>query len=151
MTEHRCVCLSVDTRAADFQLQVTDIEAGAPVMAAAISPDSRIVTLQRSPERLEFVSRDSPNLFVQSAWRGKSAITGFFWARSADCDFVMVTSGGLELYTLAADRQVWRCTCSPLLNVKPPSRSCHTLRTIAARPSLCRVAVCIRRASMEVF
>ena len=41
----------------------------------------------------------------QGSWKGKSAIIGFFWTASADCDFVMVTRGGLELYTLAADRQ----------------------------------------------
>lgn len=85
---------------------MTEIEAGAPIIAAGVSPDGRVVALQRTPERLEFVSRDSPNLFVQSAWRGKQAITGFFWARAAGCDFVMVTAAGLELYTLAADRQV---------------------------------------------
>lgn len=42
---------------------------------------------------------------MQGSWKGKSAIIGFFWAAAADCDFVMVTHAGLELYTLAADRQ----------------------------------------------
>lgn len=42
---------------------------------------------------------------MQASWKGKSAIIGFFWAAAADCNFVMVTSAGLELYTLAADRQ----------------------------------------------
>lgn len=42
---------------------------------------------------------------LQGSWKGKSAIIGFFWAKAADCDFVMVTRAGLELYTLAADRQ----------------------------------------------
>ena len=45
---------------------------------------------------------------LQGSWKGKSAIIGFFWAKAADCDFVMVTRAGLEIYTLAADRQV--CT-----------------------------------------
>ena len=52
---------------------------------------------------------------LQGSWKGKSAIIGFFWAAAADCDFVMVTRGGLELYTLAADRQA----C--------PSRHCYVL------------------------
>ncbi len=85
---------------------MTEIEPGPPVLAAGVSPDGRIVTLQRTPERLEFMARDSPNMFVQSTWRGKQAVTGFFWARAAACDFVMVTAAGLELHTLAADRQV---------------------------------------------
>ncbi len=95
-----------DTIESTNLLQVTEMEPGPPIVAAAVSPDGRLVALQRTPERLEFVSRDSPNLFVQSALRGKHAITGFFWARASGCDFVMVTNAGLELYTLAADRQV---------------------------------------------
>ncbi len=88
------------------------------MLAAAVSPDGRIVTLQRTPERLEFMARDSPNMFVQSTWRGKHAVTGFFWARAAACDFVMVTAAGLELHTLAADRQV----CLLLQNVSQESQ-----------------------------
>lgn len=86
--------------------QDTEIEPGPPIIAAGISLDGRIITLQRSPAHLEFVARDSPNIFLQSSWRGKSAIIGFFWAAAVDCDFVMVTGTGLELYSLAADRQV---------------------------------------------
>jgi hypothetical protein len=42
---------------------------------------------------------------MQSSWRGKSAVIGFFWAAAEGCDFVMVTRDGLETYTLCADRQ----------------------------------------------
>ena len=46
---------------------------------------------------------------LQSSWRGKSAIIGFFWVATDACDFVMVTSAGLELYMLSPDRQA-RCS-----------------------------------------
>jgi hypothetical protein len=82
------------------------IEPGAPVIAAATSLDGRIIALQRSAASIEFVARDSPNIFLQGSWRGKSAVIGFFWASAAECDLVMVTRSGLELYSLAADRQV---------------------------------------------
>ena len=41
----------------------------------------------------------------QGSYKGKSPIIGFFWAAAADCDFVMVTRAGLEIYTLTGDRQ----------------------------------------------
>ena len=49
----------------------------------------------------------SPTAMVhmQGSYKGKSPIIGFFWAAAADCDFVMVTRAGLEIYTLTADRQ----------------------------------------------
>ena len=42
---------------------------------------------------------------MQGSYKGKSPIIGFFWAAAADCDFVMVTRAGLEIYTLTGDRQ----------------------------------------------
>ncbi|BDA50765.1 hypothetical protein COCOBI_16-4430 [Coccomyxa sp. Obi] len=41
---------------------------------AGVSLDGRIVTLQWTPERLQFIARDSPNMFVQSTWHGKHAV-----------------------------------------------------------------------------
>jgi hypothetical protein len=45
--------------------QETEIEPGPPIISAGVSPDGRLLTLQRSPMHLEFVARDSPNMFLQ--------------------------------------------------------------------------------------
>lgn len=42
---------------------------------------------------------------LQGPWKGKEAVMGFFWAKAADCDFVIVTKAGLEIYTLLGTRQ----------------------------------------------
>ena len=66
-------------------------------------------------------------LCLQGSWKGKSAIIGFFWAKAAECDFVMVTRAGLEIYTLAADRQVCtqcfcQCALIPMIGVPLPGQ-----------------------------
>ena len=53
-----------------MRLQNTPIEPGPPILAAGVSPDGRMLTLQRLPQHLEFVSRDSPNMFLQVWQRG---------------------------------------------------------------------------------
>ena len=53
-------------------------------------------------------------IVLQGSWKGKSDIVGLCWAKAADCDFVMVTRAGLELYTLTADRQAGNPLLLPL-------------------------------------
>ena len=67
----------------------------------------------RSDRCQQMASWSSAKPGLQGSWKGKSAIIGFFWAKAADCDFVMVTRAGLELYTLAADRQASTPSCAP--------------------------------------
>lgn len=161
-------------------LQEIAITEGPPILAASVSLDGGLITLQRSSLRLEFVSCKTQNIFVQvtslavtldamlmvscvvsvqglcrvyerfniigslhsliwcgpelghalqqhlclqGSWKGKSAIIGFFWAKAVDCDFVMVTRAGMEIYTLAADRQVrtqYFCQCALITMIGGP-------------------------------
>ena len=81
-------------------------------MILIIRPGRIQQSVHPSPALLGFVSCTESCTALQGSWKGKSAIIGFFWAAAADCDFVMVTRGGLELYTLAADRQAClSCHC----------------------------------------
>ncbi|KAK9823149.1 hypothetical protein WJX72_000636 [[Myrmecia] bisecta] len=86
-------------------VQVTPVGDGPPIMAVRASGDGSLLAVQRSPLQLQFVHRSTLNMFVQGANQRNSPITGFLWARSGDCDFVMVTPTGLELFQLAPSGQ----------------------------------------------
>lgn len=62
-------CATVDTLLEADRLRIlqeTPIEAGPPIIAVGVSLDGRLLTLQRSPAHLEFLSRDGPNMFLQA-------------------------------------------------------------------------------------
>jgi hypothetical protein len=77
-----------------------------PVLAARFSLDGRLLALQRSSTDVEFVAASAPGggVFWQRCRRPGETILGFFWASSAGVDFVLATTGGLELYALLPAR-----------------------------------------------
>ena len=95
----RVLSYPVDGRgAAAGPPESTDVGVG-PVLAARFSLDGRVLALQRSATDLEFiVTGGSP--FWQRCKRPGESILGFFWPSSAGVDFVLATTGCLELYTL---------------------------------------------------
>lgn len=92
--------------------QVTHIGEGPPVAALAASCDGgTTLALQRSPAQLQVMQRvGRPCIFVQSP-QARVPLLGFFWTRSNDGDFVMVTHIGehiesqhpLHIYYLAVN------------------------------------------------
>ena len=78
-----------------------------PVLAARFSLDGKVLAVQRSLTDVEFLpSGDGGGggAFWQRCRRGGETILGFFWASSAGVDFVLATTGGLELYALLPAR-----------------------------------------------
>lgn len=76
-----------------------------PVFAARFSLDGRVLAVQRSLTDVEFLpSGDGGGAFWQRCRRAGETILGFFWASSAGVDFVLATTGGLELYALLPAR-----------------------------------------------
>jgi len=72
-----------------------------PTLAARFSLDGAVLAVQRSATDVEFVAASSTSsAFWQRCRRASETILGFFWVASAGVDFVLATTGGLELYTL---------------------------------------------------
>ena len=84
---------------------VTPVGEG-PALAARFSLDGKVLAVQRSATDVEFVpaSGGSGGAFWQRCRRPAETVLGFFWASSAGVDFVLATTGGLELYALLPAR-----------------------------------------------
>ncbi|KAK9841661.1 hypothetical protein WJX74_009708 [Apatococcus lobatus] len=94
--------------------QEVQIGEGPAVAAAGLSPDKRMLVVQRSPLHLQCLLLPSANMFLQGSQQRGSRILGFFWVppptstTSAPpvATLIVVTQAGLELWTLAAESQV---------------------------------------------
>jgi hypothetical protein len=78
-----------------------------PALAARFSLDGKVLAVQRSATDVEFVAASGgigTGAFWQRCRRAGETIVGFFWASSAGVDFVLATTGGLELYALLPAR-----------------------------------------------
>ena len=103
-----------------------------PVLAARFSLDGKVLAVQRSLTDVEFIpSGDGGGAFWQRCRRGGETILGFFWASSAGVDFVLATTGGLELYALLPARNGLR-----LVEEKRKSGVCWLLYTHETRLAL---------------
>ena len=103
-----------------------------PVLAARFSLDGKVLAVQRSLTDVEFIpSGDGGGAFWQRCRRGGETILGFFWASSAGVDFVLATTGGLELYALLPARNGLR-----LVEEKRKSGVCWMLYTHETRLAL---------------
>ncbi len=98
----RVLSYAVDARAPTSNACVAVGEG--PVLAARFSLDVKVLALQRSPTDVEFVGAEGGAPFWQRCKRPSEHILGFFWASSAGVDFVLATTGGLELYALQPAR-----------------------------------------------
>eukprot|EP01025_Chloroclados_australasicus_P066909 TRINITY_DN9245_c0_g1_i7.p2 TRINITY_DN9245_c0_g1~~TRINITY_DN9245_c0_g1_i7.p2 ORF type:complete len:255 (-),score=34.16 TRINITY_DN9245_c0_g1_i7:12-776(-) len=65
-----------------------------------------VVGIQRGRSLIEFIRRDSGNMFVSSARAKNAQILGFFWAYAPQCDLVIVTNQGLEQYTIGQEQRL---------------------------------------------
>jgi hypothetical protein len=79
-----------------------------PALAARFSLDGKVLAVQRSATDVEFVAAGGSGAGAGAFWqrcrRAGETIVGFFWASSAGVDFVLATTGGLELYALLPAR-----------------------------------------------
>jgi hypothetical protein len=77
-----------------------------PALAARFSLDGKVLAVQRSATDVEFVTSPGGGsaVFWQRCRRAGETILGLFWASSAGVDFVLATTGGLELYALLPAR-----------------------------------------------
>ena len=83
---------------------VTVVGAG-PALAARFSLDGKVLAVQRRVTDVEFVAASGGGgTFWQRCKRAGETIVGFFWASCAGVDFVLATTGGLELYALLPAR-----------------------------------------------
>ncbi|MCO5595333.1 hypothetical protein L7F22_049375 [Adiantum nelumboides] len=92
---------------------ITTVDGG-PVLAARFSLDGKILAIQNSDQEVSFFNRESGLKFKQRSRSHTQQILGFFWTDCPTCDIVFVTSGGLELYSLAS-----RLDSLKLVDVKP--------------------------------
>lgn len=83
---------------------VTDI-GGGPVLGARFSLDCRVLAVQRSDTDIEFYVADRPPFQQRCRRAPVEKVLTFFWAASAGVDFVLATTGGLELYELLPQAQ----------------------------------------------
>jgi len=103
-----------------------------PVLAARFSLDGKVLAVQRSATDIEFIpSGEGGGTFWQRCRRGNENILGFFWASSAGVDFVLATTGGLELYALLPARNGLR-----LVEEKRKAGVCWLLYTHETRLAL---------------
>ena len=103
-----------------------------PVLAARFSLDGKVLAVQRSSTDIEFIpSCEGGGTFWQRCRRGNENILGFFWASSAGVDFVLATTGGLELYALLPARNGLR-----LVEEKRKAGVCWLLYTHETRLAL---------------
>eukprot|EP01026_Neomeris_dumetosa_P060075 TRINITY_DN5640_c0_g1_i2.p1 TRINITY_DN5640_c0_g1~~TRINITY_DN5640_c0_g1_i2.p1 ORF type:complete len:650 (-),score=88.74 TRINITY_DN5640_c0_g1_i2:252-2201(-) len=63
-----------------------------------------VVGIQRGANLIEFIRRDSGNMFVSGARTKNAQIIGFFWVFAPSCDLVLVTNSGLEQYKMGQDQ-----------------------------------------------
>ncbi|KAL3700935.1 hypothetical protein R1sor_018957 [Riccia sorocarpa] len=78
---------------------ITPIKEG-PVLHVRFSLDAKILAVQRSHQEVEFINKDTGMVFSQKCRAGTERILGLFWSDCPTCDLVLVTSSGLELYSL---------------------------------------------------
>ncbi|KAL2650621.1 hypothetical protein R1flu_018749 [Riccia fluitans] len=78
---------------------ITPIKEG-PVLHIRLSLDGKILAVQRSHEEVEFINKDNGSVFHQKCKAGTARILGLFWSDCPTCDLVLVTSSGLEMYSL---------------------------------------------------
>lgn len=81
---------------------------GGPVLGARFSLDGRVLAVQRSDVDIEFFAPDQVSFWQRCRRAPGEKILAFFWAASAGVDFVIATTGGLELYELAPPLQALR-------------------------------------------
>ncbi|GMH33726.1 hypothetical protein BSKO_01560 [Bryopsis sp. KO-2023] len=65
-----------------------------------ISPNQKVLALQRDEKSIEFLDRETGSVFMQGCSKPKKEILGFFFVECQECNVVMVTNTGLELYKL---------------------------------------------------
>ncbi|GBG87009.1 hypothetical protein CBR_g44463 [Chara braunii] len=83
----------------------TSVVKQGPVLSVRFSLDAKILAVQRSKNEVELINRSSGKEWRQGCRRGgENSILGFFWTDCPVCDFVVVTSSGLELYALLRGR-----------------------------------------------
>ena len=104
-----------------------------PVLAARFSLDGKVLAVQRSLTDVEFLpgGDGGGGSFWQRCRRSGETILGFFWASSAGVDFVLATTGGLELYALLPARNGLR-----LVEEKRKAGVCWLLYTHETRLAL---------------
>ncbi|KAI5055890.1 hypothetical protein GOP47_0029706 [Adiantum capillus-veneris] len=92
---------------------ITTVDGG-PVLSARFSLDGKILAIQSSDHEVSFFNRENGLKFKQLCRSRTERILGMFWTDCPTCDIVFVTSGGLELYSLAS-----RLDSVKLVDVKP--------------------------------
>ncbi|KAH7279474.1 hypothetical protein KP509_37G021500 [Ceratopteris richardii] len=92
---------------------VTVVDNG-PVLGARFSLDLTILAIQSSDCEVSFYNRESGAKFKQLCRSRRDRILGFFWTDCPTCDIVFVTTGGLELFSLAP-----RLDAVKLVDVRP--------------------------------
>lgn len=97
----RVLSYPVDGRAADAGPTLSTDTGVGPVLAARFSLDGKVLALQRSATDVEFIVSGGASFWHRCKRPGEHLL-GFFWPASVGVDFVLATSGGLELYTLQA-------------------------------------------------
>lgn len=76
-----------------------DLPDGPPISLVKCSPGCDTVAILRPGSRaVEFAEVATGNIFLQAPRRKNARLLGVFWAQCADCQVVLVTSAGMELY-----------------------------------------------------
>ena len=78
---------------------------GGPVLGARFSLDGKVLAVQRSDADIEFFAPDRGPFWQRCRRAPGEMVLTFFWAASAGVDFVLATTGGLELYELLPQAQ----------------------------------------------
>ncbi|KAG6541704.1 hypothetical protein Mapa_016969 [Marchantia paleacea] len=93
----------VNQQPSDDGPTITPIKEG-PVLGVRFSLDGKILAVQRSHHEVEFINKETGMVFRQQCKPGTERILGLFWSDCPTCDLVLVTSSGLELYSLYLGR-----------------------------------------------
>ncbi|BBM97276.1 regulator of MON1-CCZ1 complex [Marchantia polymorpha subsp. ruderalis] len=93
----------VNQQPSDDRPTITPIKEG-PVLGVRFSLDGKILAVQRSHHEVEFINKETGMVFRQQCKPGTERILGLFWTDCPTCDLVLVTSSGLELYSLYLGR-----------------------------------------------
>lgn len=70
-----------------------------PVLSIRYSLDAKVIGVQRSTHEIEFLNRETGEMFSQRCRPESDPILGFFWTDCPLCDIVIVKTSGMELFS----------------------------------------------------
>lgn len=100
-----------------FVAMTSDSISDGPILSIRYSLDAKVIAIQRSNHVIQFWNRETGETFSQRCRSESESILGFFWTDCSTCDFVIIKTGGLDLFSYDSELRSLHLVESKRLNV----------------------------------